>query len=57
MTMPKVAAAPARKEDLVRQLPAWDAVLREATTEVFSTMVGTSVAVPPAPQSAPMLPA
>ena len=50
MTTPNVAAAvQTSKDELVRQLPAWDAVLREATTEVFSTMIGVHVDVPAAP--------
>jgi chemotaxis protein CheX len=49
MTNAKVATAaiPARKNEIVAQLPAWDAVLREATAEVFSMTVGVSVEVPP----------
>jgi chemotaxis protein CheX len=41
------AATPASKNEIVMQLPAWDAVLREATAEVFSMTVGASVEVPP----------
>ncbi|HTR25938.1 MAG TPA: chemotaxis protein CheX [Terriglobales bacterium] len=53
MTIPKFHTTdqPVSREDLVAQLRAWDAVLREATTEVFSTMIGVTVDVPPAPNA------
>jgi chemotaxis protein CheX len=49
MTNAKVATAAIspRKNEIVTQLPAWDAVLREATAEVFGMTVGVSVEVPP----------
>jgi len=51
MTTPRFFATdqPANRQDLIVQLPAWGAVLREATIEVFSTMVGVTVDIPPAP--------
>lgn len=56
MTMSKATTAvePASKDEIVTQLPAWEVVLREATSEVFSMTVGASVEVPPyAPDHTP----